>query len=427
MINASKVLKEIFILLNQTEYAVLRNFEFLPEKISRDIDIIINRKDFESISRKIVTYFYENDFYLIQYYKGSEMHSMAFASKGEKTEILSFDFLFTVYAKNIVMFEADEVLKSRIFNGKIYHVRRDWEFLAKYVYNAILDQDYPTKYKNVQAEAIATYADEIKDRLAEIGIVNSSLPNSAKIKSHIWRVNFLRTINSTVRYWKATLLNMFSPCGITIGFTGPDGSGKTTVIKAIENELKTVFTGLQTYHFRPMLFGNLGEVAHQAGFKKDVDREYDKPHRGGKVSSLSSIFRLSYYSIDYIAGYYVKVFKTKFKRNITIFDRYYTDIICDSRRSRIYLNTKFLYGFGKLFIPSLDYNILLTARTETIFARKRELDAAGIAAINARIDYLKDKKGYYKVLNEGSSQEAVAKILGFVFEEQHKKNLERLK
>ena len=110
-----------------------------------------------------------------------------------------------------------------------------------------------------------------------------------------------------------------------------------------------------------------------------------------------------------------------------IFDRYYTDIICDSRRSRIYLNPKFLYGFGRLFIPSLDYNILLTAQTDTILARKRELDTEGIAAINAKIDYLKNKKGYYKVMNEGTPQEAVTKILNIIFEKQHKKNLKRLK
>ena len=112
---------------------------------------------------------------------------------------------------------------------------------------------------------------------------------------------------------------------------------------------------------------------------------------------------------------------------LVIFDRYYTDIICDSRRSRIYLNPKFLYGFAKLFIPSLDYNVLLTASSEAILTRKRELDKEGIDAINTKIDYLADKKGYYKVLNEGTPQEAVCKILQIVLEKQHRKNLKRLR
>ena len=136
---------------------------------------------------------------------------------------------------------------------------------------------------------------------------------------------------------------------------------------------------------------------------------------------------MTYYSVDYILGYWAKVKTMTRITRLVIFDRYYTDIICDSRRSRIYLNPKFLYGFGRLFIPSLDYNILLTAQTVTILARKRELDTEGIAAINAKIDYLKNKKGYYKVMNEGTPQEAVTKILNIIFEKQHKKNLKRLK
>lgn len=137
--------------------------------------------------------------------------------------------------------------------------------------------------------------------------------------------------------------------------------------------------------------------------------------------------RLVYYSLDYILGYWAKVKSMTRITRIVIFDRYYTDIICDSRRSRIYLPPKFLYSFGRLFIPSLNYNILLTAKTETILSRKQELGIKGIEAINSKIDYLKDKKGYYKIINESTPQKAVVEILQIVFEEQQQKNLKRLK
>ena len=181
------------------------------------------------------------------------------------------------------------------------------------------------------------------------------------------------------------------------------------------------------YHFRPVLFGNLGEVAHSAGMKKEVDRNYSQPHRGGKTGKVSSMVRLLYYSLDYIVGYWLKVKSVTRITRLVIFDRYYTDIICDSRRSRIYLNPKFLYWFGRLFIPSLNYNILLTAKTKTILSRKQELDVADIEAINRNIDYLASKKGYYKVLNESTPQAAVQAILSYIFENQHKKNLKLLK
>lgn len=180
------------------------------------------------------------------------------------------------------------------------------------------------------------------------------------------------------------------------------------------------------FHFRPMLFGNLGEVAHSAGIKKDVDRNFDKPHRGGKTGILSSLVRLGYYSVDYILGYFLRVKPVTRITRLAIFDRYYTDIICDSRRSRIYLPVKFLYGWGKCFIPSLDYNILLTARTELILQRKKELDVEGIEAINKKMDFLAGRPGFYKITNDNVPQKAVTAILRIVFEEQHHKNIKRI-
>ena len=80
-----------------------------------------------------------------------------------------------------------------------------------------------------------------------------------------------------------------------------------------------------------------------------------------------------------------------------------------------------------MFIPFLNYNILLTASTDTILARKRELNETGIRNINDKIDYLSGKDGYLKVMNEQTPEKAVVEILSYIFEEQHIKNLKRLK
>ena len=215
--------------------------------------------------------------------------------------------------------------------------------------------------------------------------------------------------------------------GFAIGFTGPDGVGKTTVIEQLIARLGDVFRTAHSYmHFRPMLFGNLGDVAYSAGLKKEVDRDYTNPHRGGRVGVVSSLGRLAYYSVDYIVGYWLKVKSQIRITRLVVFDRYYTDVICDSRRSRIFLNYKFLYWFGWVFVPRLDYNVLLTAQTETILGRKRELTEEGIRAINERIEFLAGKRGYRKFVNEGTAEEMVTEILEWVFAEQHKRNMKRI-
>ena len=149
------ILKKIFELLNKSSnYAVLRNFQDIPQKKSRDIDIIIKRNDFFEIRNSLISTLYTYGYQILMYYKGGEMHSMIFAScKKEESHLVSFDFLFSIYVRDMVFFTADQILKSRQYNGILYHVRKDWEYLAKYTYNTILGVPYPNKYLDVKKEA----------------------------------------------------------------------------------------------------------------------------------------------------------------------------------------------------------------------------------------------------------------------------------
>lgn len=419
-------LVKVFQLLNSaTNYAVLRNFDFLPLNYSRDIDIIINREDFYNIRHQIISVFEKSDYKLLQYYKGSEMHSLVFVEAKPPYDIISFDFLFSIYVKDTILLSSVDVLKSKIYNGKVYHVRKDMEFLSKYLYNILLNELYPDKYKHIKSEALQHYGQEIATRLAELDIDNSTSLNHVRYIQY--KRHFSQMLSAQFRYLAATISNFIHPQGISISFTGPDGVGKTTIINNIVEILEKLYKDIPIYHFRPTILGNLGEVAHKAGLKKNIDREYNKPHRGEKTNVISSILRLLYYSLDYVVGYHRKQKYQIFQRKIVVYDRYFTDIICDGRRSRIFLKHKFLYWWGKLFIPSLDYNILLTASAETILSRKQELDAESITSINKKIDYLASKKGYTKILNDTIPQNAVEKILSYIFEQQHKKNLLRLK
>ena len=422
----------LFDLLNKRcNYAVLRNYELLPRECGRDIDILIDRKDFFAERTMIIDFFVEKGYKLFQYYKGSEMHSLVFAKVCDgDVDLVSFDFLFSIYVRDLVLFNSKDVLAYRKYTGQIYIVREDFEFLSKYLYNRALKEGYPDKYSNIQKITFEKYKNDISKVLIDIfgtEMLDYKDDDEKNIIRYCWNKHLATQIKSLFTYFIATLSNVFCPQGISISFTGPDGVGKTTVIDKIILQLQNLYKNVPLFHFRPLLIGNLGEVAHNVGLKKEVDREYTKPHRGHKVGVISSLLRLCYYTIDYILGYYKLVKGKLFRRNIVIFDRYYTDVICDSRRSRIFLNYKFLYWFGKVFIPRLDYNILLTARTETILGRKQELTREGIEMINDKIDYLATKKGYKKVMNEGTAEEAVTEIFEWVFEEQHKRNLKRLK
>lgn len=433
----SNLIRQVIAYLNEnTEYAVMRNFDGLPDSNSaRDIDIIIRKKDLRRIKKSLVKLIDGLGWKIVTYLNSDRLFTLVCArNDGNVTSIMQWDFFVDTSVFGILLMDADEFLKDKEFNGFLWHLKIDSQFLDKYLYDRAVGAEYPEKYRSTReaAKDSPVVKAKLKKLFGQDSVETCDRTGGRKLLMNAITHNIASRpfgfIGGVGRFLQTFVGNyIMSRTGFSIGFTGPDGSGKTTVIDRTIERLGDVFkTAHAYYHFRPALFGNLGEVAHSAGIKKEVDRNYSDPHRGGKTGVLSSTARLCYYSVDYIVGYFVKVkSKTRITR-LVIFDRYFTDIICDSRRSRIYLPPKFLNLWRKMFIPSLDYNILLTASTDTILARKRELDEKGIREINERIDYLAPKKEYIKVLNESTPDAAVTEILNHIFEEQHRRNIKRL-
>lgn len=426
-----QIVAEVFSFLNENvDYAVLRNYEGLPyENKSRDIDIIITKSDYRKIRNDFVKLLVSKGYKIVSFFESERLQTIICGRVSDSiVDLLQFDFFFHTSAYGNILLDTKTILDSKIFENGVYHVSKEFEFLDKYLYLKYIGAEYPQKY-NKTKESIRN-SEKLKGLLQELFKISDFDELESKTTSEfrkIIRKEVGLSIKNRVTFYSYYLLNQIKYKGYSFGFTGPDGSGKTTVLDCMVDALKSVYSQIDLYHFRPTVFGNLGEVAHSVGIKKEVDKDYSKPHRGNKVGPINSFCRLVFYSIDYIVGYCLKVRRKLCKRQLVVFDRYYTDIICDSRRSRIFLPTRFLYWFGRLFIPSLDYNILLTASTETILNRKQELDKEGIEAINSKIEYLSTKKGYKKILNEGTPQQTACQILDYIFNEQHRKNLKRIK
>ena len=342
MITAPELLAALFGHLNEhCNYAVLRNFEGLPEKNnSRDIDIIIERKTYKKQKNALIALLENHNWKIITYLNSDRVVTWVCGcvDQDSNVEIIQFDFFFNTSLFGVRLIDAKEFLANREFNGKIYHVNKDYEFLDKYMYDRAVGVQYPKKYSHIK-DAVRdskVVAEKLKRVFGAKSIDECDKRSGKRMLLHAAIRNPFATFGRFIKFEHHRIKNYIrSNTGFSIGFTGPDGSGKTTVIDTILERIAPVFrTAHKYYHFRPALFGNLGEVAHSAGIKKEVDRNYSNPHRGGKTGKLNSLLRLCYYSLDYIIGYFVKVKSVTRITRVVVFDRYYTDIICDSRRSR---------------------------------------------------------------------------------------------
>jgi len=153
--------------------------------------------------------------------------------------------------------------------------------------------------------------------------------------------------------------------GLWVAVFGPDGAGKSAVIKRLAHELSLSFHGIQPFHFRPMFRRQLKD-------SHPVTRPHGKLPRGAAIS----IFKLLYWLADCWYGYMVTIRPARAGLRLVIFDRYFDDILIDPRRYRL---PKSCQWFAKLVVdlaPRPDVYVLLDAPAEVVQKRKPEVSPA---------------------------------------------------
>ncbi len=126
------------------------------------------------------------------------------------------------------------------------------------------------------------------------------------------------------------------PPGAMIAVLGVDGTGKSTVIEAIRPVLEeATHNAFYVQHLRPSMLPPLARLKGKQAVQEGPVLE---PHGSAPSGVIGSLLRLSYLTLDYILGYWIKVRPIIAKQPaIVLFDRYAYDMAMDPRRFRIAL------------------------------------------------------------------------------------------
>ncbi len=150
-----------------------------------------------------------------------------------------------------------------------------------------------------------------------------------------------------------------------IGFLGPDGSGKSTLIVNLEERLRLSRLKIHTIHWIPKL-------STQAG-SEQINQVVIDPHAEPPKSSFLSLLQLGKIFAFWWFASFRYLFHLRAKKKIVVSDRFYSDLLVDPRRYRYGANLKWA-RFLFRFLPKPDRVIVLVTSAEKIWERKQEVE-----------------------------------------------------
>lgn len=357
-----------YVLLGFTQSSILKIAEWI------DLDILVPRNNFANI---------------IQFIKAQgSIRKMRVNKKFNKNivEIFFFDgtyqrinFIFNFYTKGYNYLNSGLVFKNASRNHEniwIAHITDSFEYLSLPVllkkrnldnglinFFSKLTKEQQQTIKNdliekydlpIQAlEDLYYYNDLIFEHLSDHFRKTGKKKFDLKFKTHYFFYSFRK------KY----------PCnGLAISFSGPEGSGKSTVIhqfsKIIDQKYNRKYIILQQ---------GPGVIPSLRQWKKRKSEEEILGYKPAKKlikkqTGLRSFFRFLHYFADYLLGQAFVWLKYQSKGYVVIYDRYYFDFIADQDYCNIKLNKKIiLYLFKLIHKPAL--NIFLYAPAEQLALR----------------------------------------------------------
>ena len=430
-------------------HAVLRNYENLPDSVgARDIDLVVHPDDLPAARDLVAAITRALGLRLANYFADERLTQFALVRRDPNSGLqqIKIDFFIRSEIYGIELLSAEDMLAELRHHNGVPVVADRVLLLDKWLFHLMVGRPLHAKYDAdfaaiAQREGVAlttTLSRALsRARAAELVSALAAGQGSAQVLpgyerrralARLWAEQGLVALPRFLRFLGFRLRDRLRPHGVFLSVSGPDGSGKTTVIDMVVTQLRAIYgeQAVHYAHFRPTLLPRIAEVAKKARAVAVVDENYDRPHRAKPSGLAGSAARLGYYWLDYMGGYFRSVRPVLKRREVTLFDRYYFDMIADSFRSRIDLPLPLLLAMGRI-LPLPRYAFFIHVDPDEILRRKQELTMERIVALNDRYCDLVRRGWLIAVDNNGAPEEAAAAIVERIVADRHAQAARRLR
>ncbi len=362
-------------------FCVLRNYQTLPAQTANDVDILVSPVKFKKAVQLLQVCAKHNGFRMHMQVEHACL-LMMFHSRNNHHIQCHIDLYAHITWKGFLLADSQRILASRQPFKNFFVPAPEWEqavnLLVRLVYQGRIKDKYK---KNIIAEA--KYRDRFLNILKSIIGDRESLRILKYIIRADWksiekRVSFIRaaivvrgfryspleTMKHQVSQVGRFVRRLYAPAGFALAFLGPDGAGKSSLIKELNQKLRPSFQGKQlVIHWRPEL------IISQT---PSINTAVSDPHGQASRGKILSVFFLAYHTLMFILGWWIKVAPIRFKGGIILLDRYYHDILVDRKRYRMSMGKPFVI-LGAALVPKPDQIIILDAHPDVLRSRKKEV------------------------------------------------------
>lgn len=386
---------------NNINYFILRNYKELPKKnISKDVDIIIEPGKLKQAKEILLKVYKDNEctnYYEVKFGQVLCMHGIGI----EKNIAIHIDLIEGYISKGYEIFTFKELYEQTYWYNGFCVLNEYFEGIMLLIYkqfgykNPKLKEEYKTcikhSYENNKDKFCKCLTEIIgKDFAKSIikniennefdEIVKKSPLLTKQLRRYTFRKKPIKTLMGISEFVCKKIYRIvfsYNKYAKTISVIAPDGTGKTTFLEELSKKINYFFVNdesdkrLHYYHFRPSVLPNLGEIGEKTGVMEQ-DKDFSNPHRGKPANPISSLFRITYYTMDYIIGWQKCVRKDVQYDRFSIFDRYSYDFIVDPLRTKLNLPEPIRKFFVRI-TPQPKIVFVLDADPEIIFKRKQEL------------------------------------------------------
>ena len=177
----------------------------------------------------------------------------------------------------------------------------------------------------------------------------------------------LRFAARSLRSVTRKLSQPFAASAPTVALVGPDGAGKSTLIRGLLARDHGVFTNVVVRHWRPQLLPRLGAFVNAPAPTPSSDGAVQPRRHAGRWNGL----RLGYYYLDFLVGGWIKDRVANSRQQLVLYDRCALDMQIDPVRYG--LRSGAFHPLARRLLPWPELVILLRCDAERIHARKPEL------------------------------------------------------